>query len=149
MLDIKVRLATAQDRASLDEFYKREGLDFHDFSSRLAVPSSGTARETMYIIAVTIDMVVAALKLDVVKDPELGDIGHILHFEIEDELEGTELGIRMIEKAVEIADKKGLRALDAIIHDDRADVISLFTESNFTELRKEVYLRRNFRQRIF
>ncbi|MFW9802800.1 MAG: hypothetical protein ACFFFC_09125 [Candidatus Thorarchaeota archaeon] len=148
-MDIQVRLASAQDKPSLEEFYKREGLDFQELSHRPSISSSGSVRETMYIIAVTVDMVVAALKLDVIRDPELGDIGHIFHFEIEDALERTDLGQRMLNMTIEIAQEKGLRALDAMVREERADVISLFLESEFNEIRKEVNLRRYFRERIF
>ncbi|MHA2140731.1 MAG: hypothetical protein ACXADC_02115 [Candidatus Thorarchaeota archaeon] len=148
-MEIDVRLATAQDRDSLEEFYKREGQDFQELSSRPALALSGAAKETMYIIAVSADMVIAALKLDVVKDPGLGDIGHILHFEIEDALESTDLGGRMLEMTIELALEKGLRALDAMVREERADVIKLFQDSQFSEMRKEVCLRRYFRERIF
>jgi hypothetical protein len=148
-MEIQVRLATAQDRTALDEFYKREGLDFHDLTTRSAFTPTGSTRETMYVVAAGQDMVVAALRLDVAEDPELGDVGYIQHFEIEDELEGTDLGLRMIEKTIEIAEEKRLRALDAIVREDRADVIQLYFDSKFNQLHKEVYLRRNFRERIF
>ncbi|MHA1939731.1 MAG: GNAT family N-acetyltransferase [Candidatus Thorarchaeota archaeon] len=148
-MEIDVRLATAQDRASLEEFYKREGLDFHGLSSRQPLSSIGTVRETMYIVAATNDIVVAALKLDVVRDPGLGDIGHILHFEIEDSLESTNLGNRMLGKTIELAQEKGLRALDAVVREERQDVIALYLDSEFNEMRKDVHLRRYFRERIF
>ncbi|MFW9847116.1 MAG: hypothetical protein ACFFD6_10230 [Candidatus Thorarchaeota archaeon] len=148
-MDINVRLASAQDRTSLDEFYKREGMDFQDLSARPSSSSIGAARETMYIIAVSGNMVVAALKLDIVKDPGLGNVGYILHFEIEDELENTNLGHRMIEKTVEIAKTKSLRALNASINEERSDVISIFLDTEFHEVRKDVCLRRDFRERIF
>ena len=106
-MDIEVRLATAQDKISLEEFYKREGLDFQELSHRPAISSRGSIRETIYIIAVTTDMVVAALKLDVIRDPGLGDIGHIFHFEIEDALETTDLGLRMLNMTIELAKEKG------------------------------------------
>ncbi|MHA2002650.1 MAG: hypothetical protein ACW960_00970 [Candidatus Thorarchaeota archaeon] len=149
ILEIDVRLATAQDRASLEEFYKREGLDFHGLSSRQPLSSIGAVRETMYIVAATNDIVVAALKLDVVRDPGLGDIGHILHFEIEDALESTDLGNRMLGKTIELAQEKGLRALDAVVREERADVIALYLDSEFNEMRKDIHLRRYFRERIF
>ena len=148
-MDVEVRLATAQDKMALEEFYKREGLDFQELSHRPAISSSGSIRETMYIIAVTADMVVAALKLDVIKDPGLGDIGHIFHFEIEDALEATDLGQRMLSMTIDLAQEKGLRALDSMVREERADVISLFLDSEFSEMRKEVHLRRYFRERIF
>ena len=149
LMDIEVRLATAQDKPSLEEFYRREGFDFQELSHRPAISSSGSVRETMYIIAVTVDMVVASLKLDVIRDPDLGDIGQIFHFEIEDALESTDLGQRMLNRAIELAQEKGLRALDAMVREDRADVISLLLGSEFNEMRKEVHLRRYFRERIF
>jgi len=148
-MEIQVRLATAQDRTALDEFYKREGLDFHGLTTRSAFTPTGSTKETMYVVAAAQDMVVAALRLDVAEDPGLGDVGYIQHFEIEDELEGTDLGLRMLEKTIEIADGKRLRALDAIVREDRADVIQLYSDSEFNQLHKEVYLRRNFRERIF
>ena len=103
----------------------------------------------MFIVAVTQDMVVAALKLDVGRDPRLGKIGFIQHFEIEDELENTDLGSKMLHKIVEIAEEKGLRALDTLVAESRQDVIGLYAEAGFKEDRKEVYLRRNFKERIF
>ncbi len=144
-MDIDVRIATAQDRAALEQFYSREGLDFHSLSSRNAIVPVRTSRETMYVIAAAHNMVVAALKLDVADDPNLGNVGYIQHFEIEDELEDTDIGLTMLKKAVEIADDKNLRALDAVVSEERADVIRLYLESEFEELRKEIYLRRNFR----
>lgn len=148
-MEIDVRLATAQDRTALDEFYKREGLDFHDLTTRTGSTPAGSTKETMYVVAAMEDMIVAALKLDIAKDPGLGNVGYILHFEIEDPLEDTDLGLRMLEKTIDIATDRGLRALDAIVREERADVIRLFLDSQFNELRKEVYLRRNFRERIF
>ena len=148
-MEIQVRLATAQDRAALDEFYKREGLDFHGLTTRSAFTPIGSTRETMFVVASSQDMVVAALRLDVAEDPGLGDVGYIQHFEIEDALEGTDLGLRMLEKTIEIADEKRLRALDAIVREDRADVIQLYFDSEFNELHKDVNLRRNFRERVF
>ena len=148
-MEIHVRLAKAQDRTALDEFYKREGLDFHGLTTRSAFTPIGSTRETMYVVAAAQDMVVAALRLDIAEDPKLGDVGYIQHFEIEDELEGTDLGLRMLEKTIEIAEEKRLRSLDAIVREDRTDVIQLYCNSEFDELHKEVYLRRNFRERIF
>ena len=148
-MDIDVRIATAQDRAALEQFYSREGLDFQSLSTRNALVPVKTSRETMYVIAAARDMVVAALKLDVADDPKLGNVGYIQHFEIEDELEGTDIGLTMLAKVVEIADDKNLRALDAIVSEERADVIRLYIDSDFEELRKEIYLRRNFRPSPF
>lgn len=148
-MDIEVRLATAQERTALEEFYAREGQNFQEFSTQAACTPVGAKQETMYVVAVTQGMVVAALKLDIGRDPKLGKIGFIEHFEIEDELEHTDLGLRMINKIVEIAEDKGLRALDTLVSESRQDVIDLYTESDFKENRKEVYLRRDFRERIF
>ena len=103
----------------------------------------------MFVVAVTRDLVVAALKLDVAKDPGLGKVGFIKHFEIEDALESTVLGNRMLEKTTEIAEKKGLRALDAIFDISRTDLIDLYTASEFKEERKEVVLRKDFGPSIF
>jgi ribosomal protein S18 acetylase RimI-like enzyme len=55
----------------------------------------------------------------------------------------------MLNKIIELADEKGLRALDTLVTESRQDVISLYTDSGFKEKRKEVYLRRDFRERIF
>ena len=148
-MEIKVRLATAQDRRALDEFYSREGMDFHGLSTRSAFTPTGSTKESMYVVAASQDVIVAALRLDVAKDPKLGDVGYIQHFEIEDELEGTELGLQMLEKAIEIAEERRLRALDAVVREDRADLIQLYLDSHFDELHKEVYLRMNFRERVF
>jgi len=148
-MDIEVRLATAQERTALEEFYNREGQNFQDFTTRSAFTPVGAILETMYVVAVTEGMVVAALKLDIGKDPKLGKIGFIEHFEIEDELEHTNLGLKMLNKIIEIAEDKGLRALDTLITESRQDVISLHIESGFKENRKEVYLRKDFKARIF
>ncbi|TFG29076.1 GNAT family N-acetyltransferase [Candidatus Thorarchaeota archaeon] len=148
-MDIEVRLATAQERTALEEFYAREGYNFQEFSTQAACSPVGAKQETMYIVAVTQDVVVAALKLDIGRDPKLGKVGFIQHFEIEDELEHTDLGIKMLNKIIELADEKGLRALDTLVAESRQDVINLYTDSGFNEKRKEVYLRRDFRQRIF
>ncbi len=148
-MEIQVRLATAQDRAALDEFYKREGIDFHGLTTRCAFTPTGSTKETMYVVAAAQDLVVAALRLDVAEDPGLGNVGYIQHFEIDDELESTGLGLRMLEKITEIAEEKRLRALDAIVREDRADIMQLYFDSKFNQLHKEVYLRRSFRERIF
>ncbi len=148
-MDIDVRLATAQERTALEEFYAREGQNFQDFSTQAACTPVGAKLETMYVVAVTEGMVVAALKLDIGKDPKLGKIGFIEHFEIEDELEHTDLGLIMLNKIIEIAEDKGLRALDTLVTESRQDVISLHNEAGFKENRKEVYLRRDFKARIF
>jgi len=148
-MDIEVRLATAQERTALEEFYAREGKNFQEFSSQAACTPVGAKKETMFVVAVTKGVVVAALKLDIGKDPKLGKIGFIQHFEIEDELEDTDLGLQMLNKIVEIADDKNLRALDTLVSESRQDVIDLYTKSGFKEDRKEVYLRRDFRLRVF
>lgn len=148
-MDIEVRLATAQERTALEEFYAREGQNFQEFSTQTACTPVGAKLETMFVVAVTQGLVVAALKLDIGKDPKLGKIGFIQHFEIEDELEDTDLGLQMLNKIVEIAEDKGLRALDTLVSESRQDVIGLYNESGFKENRKEVYLRRDFRARIF
>lgn len=148
-MDVEVRLATAQDRIALERFYAREGKDFQDLSSRASSTPVGAVLETMFIIAAAQDMVVAALKLDIGNDPKFGRIGFVKYFEIEDELESTNLGTEMLNKATEIADKKGLRALDTLIPESRADVIALFQESGYKEHCKEIYLRRQFKGSVF
>ena len=148
-MDIDVRLATAQERTALEEFYAREGQNFQEFSAQAACTPVGAKQETMYVVAVTQDLVVAALKLDIGRDPKLGKIGFIEHFEIEDELEHTDLGLKMLDKIIEIAEKKGLRALDTLVTESRQDVIGLYAESGFKENRREVYLRKDFKERIF
>jgi len=148
-MDIEVRLATAQERTALEQFYAREGQNFQEFSTLAACTPMGATKETMFVVAITQGLVVAALKLDIGKDPKLGKVGFIQHFEIEDELEQTDLGLQMLNKIIEIADEKGLRALDTLVTESRKDVIGLFTGSGFKENRKEVYLRKNFRARIF
>jgi len=148
-MDIEVRLATAQERTALEEFYAREGKNFQEFSTQTSCTPFGAKQETMFIVAVTKGLVVAALKLDIGRDPKLGKVGFIQHFEIEDELEETDLGSKMLDKIVQIAEEKGLRALDTLVTESRQDVIGLYTESGFKENRKEVYLRRDFKERIF
>jgi len=148
-MDIEVRLATAQERTALEEFYAREGKNFQEFSTQASCTPFGVKQETMFIVAVTQGLVVAALKLDIGRDPKLGKVGFIQHFEIEDELEKTDLGSKMLDKIVQIAEEKGLRALDTLVTESRQDVIGLYTESGFKENRKEVYLRRDFKERIF
>jgi hypothetical protein len=149
IMDIEVRLATAQERTALEQFYAREGYNFQEFATTAACTPVGAKQETMYVVAVAQDVVVAALKLDIGKDPKLGKVGFIQHFEIEDKLEDTDLGLQMLNRIVEIAEDKGLRALDTLVSESRQDVIGLYIESGFKEDRKEVYLRRNFRARIF
>ncbi len=148
-MDIDVRLATAQDRSLIEEFYNREGENFHQLIAHSSSTPFGASTETMFVVAITMEMVVAALKLDIAKDPALGKVGFIKHFEIEDALESTNLGYQMLEKTGEIAEKKGLRALDAIFDASRADLFDLYSESGFIEERKEVCLRKDFGLRIF
>jgi ribosomal protein S18 acetylase RimI-like enzyme len=146
---IDVRLATARDRSALDQFYAREGYNFQKLASQVACTPVGGILETMFVVASTDDSVVAALKLDIGRDPKLGKIGIIQHFEIEDELEDTDLGQKMLSKTVKIAEEKGLRALDTLVSESRSDVIDLYAQSGFTEERKEIHLRKDFRARIF
>ncbi|MHA2026585.1 MAG: hypothetical protein ACW98U_11865 [Candidatus Thorarchaeota archaeon] len=148
-MDIDVRLATAPDRTLIEEFYVREGLNFQQLVAHTSSTPVGVSIETMYVVAATRGMVVAALKLDIAKDPALGKIGFIKHFEIEDALESTDLGSRMLQKAIEIADDKGLRALDAVFDISRSDLIDLYTASEFKEERKEVVMRKDFGLRVF
>jgi GNAT superfamily N-acetyltransferase len=148
-MDIEVRLATAQERDALEDFYRREGLDFHGFASQASLTPMGSKQETMFIVAVAKKLVVAALKLDIGTDPDIGKIGFIQHFEIEHELEKTDLGLRMLNKLFEIAEKKSLIALDTLVNELRQDVIEFYNELGFKENRKEVYLRKDFRARIF
>ena len=148
-MDIDVRLANAQDRSLIEEFYVREGMNFQQLIQHARSTPVGVSSETMFVVAVTKGMVVAALKLDIAKDPALGRVGFIRYFEIEDALENTDLGAKMLEKTSEIAEDKGLRALDAIFDVERADLFDLYTESNYREERKEVCLRKDFRLGVF
>ncbi|UCE11826.1 MAG: hypothetical protein JSW61_07805 [Candidatus Thorarchaeota archaeon] len=148
-MDIDVRLADARDREALDQFYSREGLDFQALSSRGMNLPFGASRETMFIVAASNHTVLAALKLDIGDSKKLGKAGFIQHFEIEDELEGTDLGARMLAKTVEIVEQKGVRALDAVVDEKRVDVIQLYLDAGFEERRIEIYLRRDFRAKIF
>ena len=147
-MEYEVRLADGRDRTALDRFYTREGMDFRKLS-RYKIVSAGATKETMYIIAVTQEAVIAALKLDIAEDPGFGNIGYIQHFEIEDELEETDLGAQMISRTIEIAEKKKLRALDAVVNDKRQKLIEMYLGSQFHELDREVRLRREFRKRLF
>jgi hypothetical protein len=148
-LDIEVRLATAQDRSLIEEFYVREGKNFQQLIQHSASTPIGPSSETMFVVAVIRGMVVAALKLDIAKDPSYGKVGFIRYFEIEDELESTDLGKKMLEKSDEIAEDKGLRALDTVFDISRADLFDLHTESGFKEKRKEIHLRKDFRPGVF
>ena len=148
-MDIEVRLATAQERTALEQFYAREGHNFQQLTAQAVCTPLGTTRESMYVVAVSNDIVLAALKLDIGNDPKIGRVGFIQHFEIEDELEGTDLGKRMIEKIIQIADDKNLSALDTLFNASKSDLIALYAQSGFEEQRKEIYLRKKFRSRVF
>ena len=148
-MDIDVKLATARDRSLIEEFYVREGRNFRQLILHAASTPVGASSETMFVIAVARGMVVAALKLDIAKDPAIGRLGFIRYFEIENELEGTDLGQKMLERTSKIAEEKNLRALDAIFDVARADLFDLYTESGYREERKEVCLRKDFRLRVF
>ncbi|MFW9848530.1 MAG: hypothetical protein ACFFF4_05285 [Candidatus Thorarchaeota archaeon] len=148
-MPIEVRIANARDRQAMKEFYSREGLDFHALSSRLTPSASGMAKETMFIVGVSSEIVVAALRLDIGQDPSLGKVGFVQHFEIEDELEKSDLGLRMLRKAAEIAEERNLRCLDVLVSEKRADVIKLFLDSGYNEDHREVLLRRDFKRRVF
>jgi GNAT superfamily N-acetyltransferase len=148
-MDIDVRLATAQDRKAIGQFYAREGKSFQDLSSSASSTPVGATIETMFIVAATQDMVVAALKFDIADDPKVGRIGFLKYFEIEDELEDTNLGARMLEKTIEIAEDKGLKALDSLVPESRPNVIKIFQDSGFKEHCREVYLRREFKGSVF
>lgn len=148
-MSIEVRIANARDRKALKEFYSREGMDFQNLTTRVTPAASGMASETMFIIALTNDLVVAALRLDIGQDPSLGKVGFIQHFEIEDALETSDLGKRMIEKALEIGQSKNLRCLEALVNERRKDVIDLYLESEFQEDHKEILLRKDFKPRFF
>ena len=146
-MEIDVRLATAPDRTLIEEFYVREGLNFQQLVA--ASTPVGVSIETMYVVAATRGMVIAVLKLDIAKDPALGKVGFIKHFEIEDDFESTDIGSQMLEKASEIAEEKGLRALDAIFDISRTDLIELYSASEFKEERKKIVLRKDFGLRVF
>ena len=148
-MSIEVRTATARDRKKLQQFYSREGLSFERIASRTATIPMGTSSETMFIIAVTDDMICAAMKLDIGDSPEIGKIGFIQHFEIEDEFETTGLGERMLLEAENIARERNLRALDTIISEGRPDIIKLYEHADFEAEHTEIYMRRQFRNRVF
>ena len=148
-MDIDVRLASAQDRSRIEEFYTREGKNFQQLILYSSTTPVGASSETMFVIAVAQETVVAALKLDIARNPAIGRVGFIRHFEIEDELEQTDLGKKMLEKTSEIADDKGLRALDAVFDVSRADLFDLYSEAGFREERKEIWLRKDFRPSLF
>jgi len=148
-LAIEVRLADARDRRALAEFYAREGLRFSELATRTSLMPIGVSKETMFIVAVSSETVCAALKLDIGADAKLGKVGYLSYFEVEDELENSDLGLKMLQKTAEIAEKKGLRTLDAMVSEKRQGVIKLYSDSLFEEQHKEVYLRRNFRKRMF
>ncbi len=148
-MDIEVRLATAQERTALEQFYAREGYNFQQLTAQAVCTPLGATRETMYVVAVSNEVVLAALKLDIGNDPKIGRVGFIQYFEIEDELEETDLGERMIQKIIRIADDKNLSALDTLLDTSKKEMIELYSESGFVEQRKETYLRKKFRSRIF
>jgi len=147
MMKISVRMADATDREELKDFYSREGFDFEDLMTK--TPPTFSQSETMYIVAQAEDMIVAALRLSIGREPGLGKVGIIQHFEVEDELEETELGPSMLQEAIRIAEDKGLRALDTVVRADRKDVIQLYKDAKFEVDHKEVHLRRKFRKRVF
>lgn len=148
-MDIDVRLANAQDRSKIEEFYNREGKNFQQLILHSSTTPSGASSETMFVVAVARGEVVAALKLDIARNPAIGRVGFIRHFEIEDELEPTDLGKRMLEKTNVIAEDKGLRALEAVFDVARADLFDLYSEAGFKEERKEIWLRKDFRPSFF
>lgn len=148
-MEIDVKLASAQDRSLIEEFYIREGMNFQQLTQNARSTPVGASSETMFVIAFTRGMVIAAFRLDIAKDPAMGRVGFIRYFEIEDALEGTDLGVKMLEKAREIAEEKGLRVLDAIFDVERADLFDLYTESGYREERKEVCLRKDFSPGVF
>jgi hypothetical protein len=149
IMDIDVRLANAQDRSRIEEFYTREGKNFQQLILYSSTTPAGASSETMFVIAATREAVVAALKLDIARNPAIGRVGFIRYFEIEDELEQTDLGKKMLEKTSEIAEDKSLRALDAVFDVSRADLFDLYSEAGFVEERKEVWLRKDFRPSFF
>ena len=148
-MDIDVRLANAQDRSRIEEFYTREGKNFQQLIMYSSTTPVGASSETMFVVAIAQETVVAALKLDIARSPAIGRVGFIRHFEIEDELEQTDLGERMLEKTSEIAMDRGLRALEAVFDVSRADLFDLYSEAGFREERKEIWLRKDFRPSIF
>ncbi|TFG11529.1 hypothetical protein EU537_12080 [Candidatus Thorarchaeota archaeon] len=148
-MPIEVRTATARDRKKLQQFYSREGLSFDRLASRTATLPMGSSSETMFIIAVTDGIVCAAMKLDIGESPEIGKIGFIQHLEIEDELESTDLGEKMLLEAENIARDRNLRALDTVVSEDRPDSIKLYENANFQAEHREIYMRKHFRNRVF
>lgn len=148
-MDIEVRVANARDRQELDRFYSQEGLNFQALSIRSPRLPLGPSKETMFIIATMDDSVVAALKLDIAADESTGKIGYIQHFEIEDELEDTDIGEKILDKLLKIGRDKGLRALDVFVSEDRSEMIDLYNKLNFLELGKTIHLRRHFKERLF
>jgi hypothetical protein len=148
-MSIEVRLANARDRQALKEFYQREGMDLQNLTSRVTPAASGMAAETMFIVAVSEDMIVAALRLDIGNDPALGKVGFIQHFEVEDSLESTDLGKQMLDKCTEIGKSRNLRCIEALVSEKRQEVINLYLESDFYEDHKEILLRKDFKTRIF
>ncbi len=148
-MDVEVRIADARERQALKEFYSREGLNFQTLTSRVTPAASGMASETMFIVGVVETLVVAALRLDIGYDPSLGKVGFIQHFEIEDELESTDLGRRMIERALKVGNERNLSCMEALVPENRRDVVDLYCSSDFEEDHKEVLLRKYLKTRIF
>ncbi|MFW9919901.1 MAG: GNAT family N-acetyltransferase [Candidatus Thorarchaeota archaeon] len=148
-MSIEVRIANARDRQALKEFYSREGMDFQNLTSRITPSAGGIATETMFIIALANEMVVAAMRLDIGQDPSLGKVGFIQHFEIEDELEESDLGKQMLDRALEIGRNRNLRCLEALVHEKRKEVIKLYVDSDFREEHKEILMRKDLKTRIF
>lgn len=148
-MSIEVRIADARDRQGLKEFYSREGMDFQNLTSRVTPAASGMASETMFIVAATSNIIVAAMRLDIGHDPSLGKVGFIQHFEIEDDLEKSDLGRRMLQKAHEISMTKNLRCLEALVHEKKKEAIKVYLDSEFKEDHKEILLRKDFKRRVF
>ncbi|TFF91673.1 GNAT family N-acetyltransferase [Candidatus Thorarchaeota archaeon] len=144
-MNFNIRIANARDRNALEQFYNREGFDFQG----LSLARAGSVSETMFIIATADDVVVAALKLDIREDSEMGRVGIIRNFEIEDQLESSEVGPDMLQEALSLARERALRALETAVNVNREDVIQLYRETGFSEEGQEVLLRKDFKARIF
>ena len=52
-MDIDVRLANAQDRSLIEEFYVREGMNFQQLIQHARSTPVGVSSETMFVVAVT------------------------------------------------------------------------------------------------
>ncbi len=144
-MEFDTRLATARDRSALEQFYNREGLDFQG----LSLARTASVSETMFIIATADDVVVAALKLDIRGDSRLGKVGVIRNFEIDDPVESSTVGPALLQKAVSLAEERGIRALESAVSTERADVVQLYTDAGFTKEGHEVLLRKDFKARLF